>query len=280
MSTDILYQNIRQYILVISVKSKYQYIRNYRYFYPWSWLIALGCQSCWLFPCIGQTNQIYTWNLAYGLWLFLWSIWHPSYLEKKLTVIPFQLMGKFLQIDFLFANLTMWTGLLKVILILMFHKWGNRMYGEVNLNYSWLHMFSSESLSPSCLLSPSPECLCVCIFHLLFFFFFWFYNWNALVWSKKLWKNIYPHESNTCLMNKYWSQFLRSCLLAILVHLIQCRSAIIFPVLSFGFAYLGASSPFKKNIIKLRTLNWHEPEVLITAGCRSQSTCMIRILVA
>lgn len=48
------------------------------------------------------------------------------------------------------------------------------MYGEVNLNYSWLHMFSSESLSPSCLLSPSPECLCVCIFHLLFFFSFGF----------------------------------------------------------------------------------------------------------
>ena len=149
--------------------------------------------------------------------------------------------------------------------------------------WTWIiHGFTCSPVSPFLPLVCFHPLLnvSVCVFFIFYFFFFWFYNWNALVWSKKLWKNIYPHESNTCLMNKYWSQFLRSCLLAILVHLIQCPSAIIFPVLSFGFAYLGASSPFKKNIIKLRTLNWHEPEVLITAGCRSQSTCMIRILVA
>lgn len=154
------------------------------------------------------------------------------------------------------------------------HVWG----GEPEL-FMASHVLQWVPFSLLFAFTLSWMSLCV-YFSSFIFFFFWFYNWNALVWSKKLWKNIYPHESNTCLMNKYWSQFLRSCLLAILVHLIQCPSAIIFPVLSFGFAYLGASSPFKKNIIKLRTLNWHEPEVLITAGCRSQSTCMIRILVA
>ena len=44
------------------------------------------------------------------------------------------------------------------------------MYGEVNLNYSSLLMSSSESLAPSCLLSPLPKCLCVCVFRLLFIF--------------------------------------------------------------------------------------------------------------
>lgn len=72
---------------------------------------------CWQFPYIGYSN-----DLSYPVLLFLIPMEYMTSILFRKEADPVSTDGKLLGDLFLFTNLTMWPGLLKVILILMFQK--------------------------------------------------------------------------------------------------------------------------------------------------------------